>query len=50
MPIQERRERERAEVDGWHTRVAARRAAEAEPDDERALAAYRTVLAEGAAV
>jgi hypothetical protein len=44
------RERERAEVDAWHAQVAARRAGEAEPDDERALAAYRAVLAEGAAV
>ena len=44
------RERERAEVDAWHAKVAARRAAEAEPDDERALAAYRAVLAEGATV
>jgi glycerol-3-phosphate dehydrogenase len=44
------RERERAEVDAWHARVAARRAAEAERDDERAQAAYRAVLAEGAAV
>jgi hypothetical protein len=44
------RERERAEVDAWHARVAARRAAESEPDDERALAAYRAVLAEGAPV
>jgi glycerol-3-phosphate dehydrogenase len=44
------RERERAEVDAWHARVAARRAAESEPDDERALAADRAVLAEGAPV
>jgi len=44
------RERERAEVDAWHAKVAARRAAEAEPDDERALAAHRAVLAEGAPV
>jgi glycerol-3-phosphate dehydrogenase len=44
------RERERAEVDAWHARVAARRAAESERDDERALAAYRGVLAEGAPV
>ncbi len=44
------RERERAEVDAWHARVAALRAAEAERDDERALAAYRAVLAEGATV
>ncbi len=44
------RERERAEVDAWHARIAAARAAEAEPDDERALAAYRAVLAEGAPV
>ncbi len=44
------RERERAEVEAWHARVAARRAAESERDDERALAAYRGVLAEGAPV
>lgn len=44
------RERERAELDAWHAQVAARRAAEAERDDEAALAAYRAVLAEGAPV
>jgi glycerol-3-phosphate dehydrogenase len=33
------------EVRSWHQRVAAERAAEAEPDDERALAAYHAVLA-----
>jgi hypothetical protein len=44
------RERERAEVDAWHARIAAARAAESERDDERALAAYRAVLAEGATV
>jgi glycerol-3-phosphate dehydrogenase len=39
-------ERTRREVDAWHARVAAGRAAEAEPDDERALAAYQAVMAE----
>jgi hypothetical protein len=34
------------ETDAFRARVAARRAGEAEPDDERALAAYRAVLAE----
>ena len=33
------------EVQSWHRRVAAERAGEAEPDDERALAAYRAALA-----
>jgi glycerol-3-phosphate dehydrogenase len=36
-------ERTRAEVDAYRARVAAARAAEAEPDDARALAAYRAV-------
>jgi hypothetical protein len=39
-------ERTRREADAWAARVAAGRAAEAEPDDERALAAYRAALAE----
>ncbi|MCW3065484.1 MAG: glycerol-3-phosphate dehydrogenase, partial [Solirubrobacterales bacterium] len=39
-------ERRRREVEAWRTRVAAQRAAEAETDDERALAAYRAVLAQ----
>ena len=39
-------ERAREEADAWRERVAARRAGEAEPDDDRALAAYRAVLAE----
>jgi glycerol-3-phosphate dehydrogenase len=33
------------EVQGWHRRVAAERAGEAERDDERALRAYRAELA-----
>ena len=33
------------EVQAWHRRVAAERAGEAEPDDERALRAYRAALA-----
>jgi len=33
------------EVQAWHRRVAAERAGEREPNDERALAAYRAVLA-----
>jgi glycerol-3-phosphate dehydrogenase len=36
-------ERTRAEVDAYRARVTAARAAEAEPDDARALAAYRAV-------
>ncbi|HWF51477.1 MAG TPA: glycerol-3-phosphate dehydrogenase/oxidase [Solirubrobacteraceae bacterium] len=32
------------EVEGWHRRVAAERAAESQPDDERALRAYRAEL------
>jgi glycerol-3-phosphate dehydrogenase len=39
-------DRARREAEGWHARVAAGRAAEAERDDERALAAYRATLAE----
>ena len=39
-------DRVRAEAAAWHARVAAARAAEAEPDDARALAAHRAVLAE----
>ena len=39
-------ERAREEADRWRDRVAARRAGEAERDDEAALAAYRAVLAE----
>jgi glycerol-3-phosphate dehydrogenase len=39
-------ERARAEADAWRDRVAAWRAGEAEQDDDRALAAYREVLAE----
>jgi glycerol-3-phosphate dehydrogenase len=38
--------RTREEVERWHALVAARHAAEAERDDERALAAHRAVLAE----
>jgi len=33
------------EVQGWHRRVAAERAGEAEPDDQHALRAYRAALA-----
>jgi glycerol-3-phosphate dehydrogenase len=40
--------RVRREVESWRARVAAQRAAEAEPTDERALAAYRAALAERA--
>jgi len=42
----------RAEAEAWRARVAASRAAEAERDDDRALAAYRAALPEraGAAV
>jgi glycerol-3-phosphate dehydrogenase len=36
--------RVRREVQSWHRRVAAERAGEAEPDDDRALRAYRAVL------
>ena len=36
----------RREVEAWHARVAAARAAEAERDDDRAVAAYRAVMAE----
>jgi glycerol-3-phosphate dehydrogenase len=45
-------DRARDEVEAWRARVAARRAAEAECGDERALAAHRAVLADrcGAAV
>ncbi|MEA2132732.1 MAG: glycerol-3-phosphate dehydrogenase [Solirubrobacteraceae bacterium] len=39
-------ERARREAEGWRARVAAARAAEAERDDESALAAYRAALAE----
>jgi glycerol-3-phosphate dehydrogenase len=39
-------DRARHETASWHARVAAGRAAEAEPDDERAVAAYRAALAE----
>src|SRR5204862_5981060 len=39
-------ERTRREVDGWHAKVAAQHAAEAEHDDELALSAYRAALAE----
>ena len=38
--------RAREEAEAWRARVAADRAAEAEPDDARALAAHRAVLAE----
>jgi glycerol-3-phosphate dehydrogenase len=41
-------DRERSEVAAWSARVAAGRAAEAERDDESALAAYRLALGEGA--
>ena len=37
-------ERAAGEVEGWQRRVAAERAGEAEPDDERALCAYRAAL------
>jgi glycerol-3-phosphate dehydrogenase len=36
--------RTRAETEAWRRRVAAERAGEAEPDDERALRAYRGAL------
>jgi len=39
-------EQTRREVEGWHARVAAARAAEAERDDGRAVAAYEAALAE----
>jgi glycerol-3-phosphate dehydrogenase len=39
-------QRTRREVEAWRARVAAQLAAEAERDDERALAAYRAALAE----
>ena len=39
-------DRTRREVDAWHARVEAARAAEAERDDDRALAAHDAVLAE----
>jgi glycerol-3-phosphate dehydrogenase len=39
-------ERARAEADAWRARVAAAHAAEAERDDEHALAAHDAVLAE----
>jgi len=37
--------RARQEVQSWFRRVAAERAGEAEPDDDRALRAYRAILA-----
>jgi glycerol-3-phosphate dehydrogenase len=37
--------RVKCEVRSWHQRVGAERAAEAEPDDERALAAYGAAVA-----
>ncbi|MGH2870389.1 MAG: glycerol-3-phosphate dehydrogenase/oxidase, partial [Solirubrobacteraceae bacterium] len=37
--------RVQSEIETWHRRVAAERAGEAEPDDERALGAYRAALA-----
>ena len=43
-------ERTREEVDAYRARVAAARAAEAERDDDAALAAYRAALAERRAV
>jgi glycerol-3-phosphate dehydrogenase len=43
-------DRVRGDVESWRARVAAQRAAEAEPTDERALAAYRGQLAERVAV
>jgi glycerol-3-phosphate dehydrogenase len=39
-------DRTRREIEAWHAQVAARLAAAAEPDDARALAEYRAVLAE----
>ena len=36
-------DRTRREVDAWHARVEAARAAEAERDDDRALAAHDAV-------
>ncbi|MGH2858508.1 MAG: glycerol-3-phosphate dehydrogenase/oxidase [Solirubrobacteraceae bacterium] len=36
--------RARQEVDGWRRRVAAQRAGERQPDDERALGGYREAL------
>jgi glycerol-3-phosphate dehydrogenase len=38
-------ERTDREIDDWRRRVAAMQAGEAQPDDERALRAYRAVLA-----
>jgi hypothetical protein len=38
-------DRARREADAWRARVAAGRAAEAERDDGRAVAAYRAALA-----
>jgi glycerol-3-phosphate dehydrogenase len=43
-------DRTRREVDAWHARVEAARAAEAERDDDRALAAHDEVLAHPARV
>src|SRR4051794_14727074 len=42
-------DRARREVDAWHARVEAARAAEAERDDDRALAAHDAVLADRSA-
>jgi hypothetical protein len=41
--------RSRREAEAWHARVEAARAAEAERDDDRALAAHDAVLADRAA-
>jgi glycerol-3-phosphate dehydrogenase len=38
--------RARAEVQAWEARIAAERAGEAEPDDDRALAAFTATLAD----
>ena len=38
--------RTRAEVQAWEARIAAERAGEAEPDDDRALAAFTATLAD----
>jgi hypothetical protein len=43
-------DRTRREVDAWQARVEAGRAAEAERDDDRALAAHDEVLAHPARV
>jgi glycerol-3-phosphate dehydrogenase len=44
-PLGWSRERTEWEIDDWRRRVAAMRAGEAQPDDERAVRAYRAALA-----